>query len=55
MVTELLQCSDAGQGCVCLRGSLKEGSEDSVAKEVPVQLLLQRGQSTEQCPVKARR
>lgn len=55
VVTELLQCSDAGQVCVRLRGALKAGSEDSVAEELLVQLSLQRGRVAEQRPVETRR
>lgn len=55
MVTELLQCSDAGQVCVSLSGVLQAGSEDSVAEQTLVQLLLQRGRLAEQSPVKTRR
>lgn len=55
VVTQLLQCSDAGQVCVRLHGALKAVSEDSVAEEMLVQLSLQRGQVAEQCPVEARR
>lgn len=51
MVTELLQCSDAGEMCVSLRGALKAGSEDSVAEEMLVQFQLHRGRGTEQRPV----
>ena len=53
MVTQLLQCSDAGQVGVSLRGALKTGSEDSMAQEMPVELQLQRGRVTEQRPVEA--
>lgn len=51
MVTELLQCSDAGEMCVSLCVALKAGSEDSVAEEMLVQLQLHRGWVTEQRPV----
>lgn len=54
MVAELLQRSDAGQVCAALCEALKAGSEDVVAEEVFVQLLLQRGRRAEQCPVQAR-
>ena len=55
VVTELLQCSYAGEVCVGLSGALQTGSEDAVAQEVLVQLLLQRGRLTEQSPVKTGR
>lgn len=55
VVTELLQGSDTGQVCVRLRGALKAGSEDSVAKKMLVQLSLQRRRVTEQRPVETRR
>lgn len=55
MVTELLQCSDAGQVCVSLRGALKAGSEDSMGQEMPVKLYLQRGRVTAQRPIETRR
>lgn len=51
MVTELLQCSDAGEMCVSLRGALKAGSEDSVAEEMLVQFQLHKGRVTKQRPV----
>lgn len=53
MITEFLQCSDAGEVCGGLRGALKASSEDSVAKEMLVQLQLQGGRSAEQRPVEA--
>lgn len=55
MVTELFEGSDAGQVCVRLHGALKAGSEDSVAEETRVQLLLQGRRLTEQRPVETRR
>jgi len=54
VVAELLQCSDAGQVCVSLRGALKAASEDSVAEKMCVQLALQRGRCAEQRPIEAR-
>lgn len=55
MVTELLECSDAGQVCVSLRGALEAGSEDSVAEELLVQIKLERRRLAEQGPVETRR
>lgn len=55
VVTELLQGRDAGQVCVRLHGALKAGSEDPVAEETRVQLLLQRRRLAEQRPVETGR
>lgn len=55
VVTQLLQRSDAGEVRVGLSGALQTGSEDAVAQEVLVQLLLQRRRLAEQSPVKTRR
>lgn len=55
MVAEFLQGSDTGQVCVGLTVALETGSKDTVAEEVFVQLVLQRGQLAEQSPVKTGR
>lgn len=51
VVAELLQCSDAGQMCVSLRGALQASSEDSMREEMHVQLSLQQGLVAEQRPL----
>lgn len=55
MVAQLLQRSDAGQVCAALCEALQAGSEDAVAEQVFVQLLLQQRRHAEQGPVQTRR